>query len=425
MRERYLAEDVTRLKRALDDHGTLRFVPLATGLFSASPLGGGSAQSGYDNVWVRDNVYVAYAHLVRGDVATAVGVARALLTFFQTYERKIVDVISGVTDPQNVANRPHVRFDGRTLREVSGEKWSHAQNDALGYFVWLVSKLVRQRAFQPGPADWRTLSLFTRYFQAIRYWQDADSGHWEEVRKVSASSIGTVLAGLRELSNAISARPSHEQRALHAEAPNLLEDLVELGTNTLRGILPHECAPTSSSQGRRYDAALTFLVHPLGVVDGEMAGTVLADIGRELSGEIGIRRYPGDSYWAPDYDSKLSPADRTRDFSDDIEARDRLLSRAGDEAQWCIFDGFLSAHHGVELARTRAPEAREKQAAHLNRALRQITPPDALVPDSCPELYYLREGRWIANPHAPLQWTQASLVVALEQMEKTASIQAA
>ena len=37
------------------------------------------------------------------------------------------------------------------------------------------------------------------YFQAIRYWQDEDSGHWEERRKIEASSIGAVVAGLREL----------------------------------------------------------------------------------------------------------------------------------------------------------------------------------------------------------------------------------
>ena len=47
---------------------------------------------------------------------------------------------------------------------------------------------------------------------------------------------------------------------------------------------------------------------------------------------------PGDSYWAPDYDSRLSEADRTRDYSEDIESRNRLLERPGDEAQWCIFD---------------------------------------------------------------------------------------
>lgn len=36
----------------------------------------------------------------------------------------------------------------------------------------------------------------------------------------------------------------------------------------------------------------------------------------------GVRRYLGDSYWAPDYEARLSAADRTRDFSDDLAARD-------------------------------------------------------------------------------------------------------
>ncbi len=41
------------------------------------------------------------------------------------------------------------------------------------------------------------LALFALYFERIRFWEDEDSGHWEERRKVGASSIGTVLAGLR------------------------------------------------------------------------------------------------------------------------------------------------------------------------------------------------------------------------------------
>lgn len=40
------------------------------------------------------------------------------------------------------------------------------------------------------------LTRLVRYLKAIHFWQDEDSGHWEEQRKVSASSLGTVVAGL-------------------------------------------------------------------------------------------------------------------------------------------------------------------------------------------------------------------------------------
>ncbi len=47
--------------------------------------------------------------------------------------------------------------------------------------------------------DLEILALFPFYFQAIQYWEDEDSGHWEEDRKIEASSIGVVIAGLKEL----------------------------------------------------------------------------------------------------------------------------------------------------------------------------------------------------------------------------------
>jgi len=50
--------------------------------------------------------------------------------------------------------------------------------------------------------------------------------------------------------------------------------------------------------------------------DGGMADLVLHGISKYLAGAHGIRRYLGDSYWAPDYEARLSEMDRTRDFSD-------------------------------------------------------------------------------------------------------------
>ena len=57
---------------------------------------------------------------------------------------------------------------------------------------------MRVVAVHPDSEQLKCLADFPRYFAAIRYWQDEDSGHWEEVRKVLASSIGSVVAGLRE-----------------------------------------------------------------------------------------------------------------------------------------------------------------------------------------------------------------------------------
>jgi phosphorylase kinase alpha/beta subunit len=151
-----------------------------------------------------------------------------------------------------------------------------------------------------------------------------------------------------------------------------------------------------------------------------MGKQVISDCEQHLRGDIGFRRYVGDSYWAPDYDLKLSPQDWTRDFSNDLAVRDALLSGPGQEAQWCIFDSIISTHFGKRYQQGRDEGDRERQAEYLNRALRQITGDDQTPSWRCPELYYLRRGAYAPNPHVPLQWGQANLLMALCAMRATA-----
>jgi phosphorylase kinase alpha/beta subunit len=160
-----------------------------------------------------------------------------------------------------------------------------------------------------------------------------------------------------------------------------------------------------------------FLLFPLDVIsDRTMSALVLHDVDRFLAGDHGVRRYLGDSYWAPDYDVRLSAVERTRDFSDDIAARDALLSRIGDEAQWCLFDPILSAYYGRRFLGSGSLADCERQIFHFNRSLAQIT-----RHWRCAELYYRRNDEYVTNPHVPLQWTQANLVVALQWMRATSA----
>lgn len=385
----YSADAWSQLVEALRRHGTLTFDRLPSGLFPATHRGEIAAVSGYENVWVRDNVHIAYAHYVAGEMDVAVAVARRLLEFYSRYRFRFEDIIHGVTDPRDVSKRPHARFDGNLLEEVPSEKWAHAQNDALGYFLWFYTQLAHDGHVNPHE---EILALFPRYFAAIRYWEDEDSGHWEEARKISASSIGVVVAGLESYSRF---------------RPNPAAELAARGRAALNACLPHECAQIDPAKNRRYDSALLFLLFPLNVIDGPMAELLLHDNERYLSGEYGIRRYLGDSYWAPDYDLVLSAKDRTRDFSDDMQSRDALLKNIGDEAQWCIFDPILSCYYGRQ-------GDRERQTRHFHRALSQIT-----ASWECPELYYRKNGVYVPGPHLPLQWTQANLLMALQTMQAT------
>ena len=54
---------------------------------------------------------------------------------------------------------------------------------------------------------------------------------------------------------------------------------------------------------------------------------------------------------------------------------------------------------------------------YFNRSLAQLTTPTEGGGELlCPELYYLRQGRFVPNDVTPLLWTQANLRVALETM---------
>ncbi len=415
--KRYTADSVSQLEEVLRKNGALTFVSLPSGLFPASTAGDTIAASGYSNVWVRDNVYVAHAHELNGRTEVATQVASALVKFFHTQRQRFEDTILGVACPTEVLNRPHVRFDGQSLSEISGERWAHAQNDALGYFLWLYSRLAGNGHAPLGVQEVETLVLFPRYFDAISYWEDEDSGHWEEARKISASSIGTVVAGLEAFLQLLRAQPDTFAHHCHDLAlEKLLTNSLARGRAALESILPNECSQLTPSKNRRYDAALLFLIFPLSVVKGPIAELILHDANRFLKGAFGIRRYLGDSYWAPDYEKRLPAKERTKDFSESMALRDTLLEDVGDEAQWCLFDPILSAHYGRCFLETGLASAAEQQIYHFNRALSQITPSW-----KCPELYYLRNGEYVSNPHVPLQWTQANLLMALESMKTTAA----
>jgi hypothetical protein len=411
---RYNLEHVDAIERALAQHQTLKMRPLPSGLFRSVEVSAENERSGYGNVWVRDNVFVAYAHHRCGASDVAARTMKALFEFFARHDNRFRAIIARKADPDDPMQRPHVRFDGVRMRELEDARWPHAQNDALGYALWLLCVLAREGVMAIGARDRELLTLFVHYFDAIRFWQDEDSGHWEEARKCSASSIGAVVAGLEALL-AWDGRSTGPQRAaLDAHVTDRARELVVCGRDALTRILPNECAQRAPEKNRRYDAALLFLVHPLGIVMGEDEALILADIERYLSGRHGVRRYLGDSYWSPDYDELVPEIARSADYSENMQARDALLDSIGQEAQWCIFDPVLSAHYGRRFQLRGAEADFDLQVHHFERSLAQVT-------DTwrCPELYFLKHGVYVANPHTPLSWTQSNLMVALTELRES------
>jgi phosphorylase kinase alpha/beta subunit len=359
----------------LNASGTLRIPVLSSGLFAAATTTEFSSQINYHCTWVRDTVHVAHAHAVNGQSGVAVRAAAALCRFFATQQPRLRQIIADPALKHDAMRRPHIRFNGQTLKELQ-QTWPHAQNDALGYFLWLVASLAHGGHFQPGSEERELLALFSQYLESIEYWRDEESGHWEEVKKIAASSIGAVVAGLRAFKRVW-------------PCPTVDRLLAE-GEQALREILPAECLQPDPRKKREYDAALLFLIYPLNVVDDAMADRIIERTTANLLGRLGIKRYPGDSFYCTDYELQAARmgADPTGDFSEDLAARDALLG-AGGEAQWCIFDSIISAIYGQRFLRRRLPEDLALQTRFLNRALRQITSddPPRCGPMQCPELY--------------------------------------
>lgn len=418
----YKLADLQNITALLRDRQTFNFTTLDNGLFPAAIVSDNNEYTGYAAVWVRDNIYVAHCHYILGEIEIALKCVRCLSQYFSKHQHRFEKIINAEVDPNNVMQRPHVRFDGEDLTEID-QNWQHAQNDALGYFLWFYCKLIGDCVLQLSSRELEILTLFPLYFEAIAYWQDEDSGHWEEDRKVSASSIGVVLASLKSFRNLFI---EYDLISNYCRAKNqlvtleLLDLLILKGSDALREILPAESIKLET---RRYDAALLFLIYPLNVLDDVTGDCIIKDATNNLQGKYGISRYLNDSFWCRNY-TDLPENIRTSISSDReqwLQEQGRGLKQ-GEEAQWCIFDPIVSAIFGTKFQKTRRTEYLEKQTFYLNRSLGQLTAADSKVGAfKCPELYYLDRDKYVPNDATPLLWTQANLRIALTMMEQNLS----
>ncbi len=415
--EEYTPESLAKIRETLEACGTHAILPVEHGLFSATATAVAKSVSGYHNVWVRDNVLVANSFRLRGELAPAIACMQGLSQFFAKERPRFLDIINDASRKRkdDVMRRPHIRFAAQALGELA-EKWPHAQNDALGLALWFRFVLANSGALPIAAEDWEIYGLFPRYFAAIEYWQDRDSGAWEEGRAVRNSSVGAVVAGLEEMREYLSSPDTGKNAASVSAPPNTLaklDQLIEKGRARLDATLPFEAPPE-----RLADSALLSLIYPLRVVRKIAAqDAILSLVQARLKGQIGIKRYAGDSYFCQDYDQWFAPGQMSSDFSERMAYRDALL-QPGCEAQWCIFDPQLSIIYGERfLANPADAVSFRKQVYYFNRSLRQLTPEGG-----CPELYYLKNGEYVPNDHTPLLWTQANQALALHLMERSVKV---
>ena len=225
-----------------------------------------------------------------GDLDTVQKTYRAILDIFKKHEFKIDHAIS--KKPEYTHQYIHPRYDPQTFDEY-WEEWGNKQNDSVGCILFKIGELEKNH---PGLVvqtddDRRVLQKLVWYLSTLEYWQDPDSGVWEENEEVHASSIGACLAGLLSIK--------------HVEGIDVPEKLIENGKKALNNILPRE------SNGKFVDLALLSLIWPYHLTDHEQTKLILEHVEYHLLRERGVIRYKGDRYYNKNEDGWSEEAEWT------------------------------------------------------------------------------------------------------------------
>ncbi|MBO0991855.1 glycoside hydrolase family 15 protein [Bacillus sp. SD088] len=314
---------------------------LSNGAYTAS------LSKDYNYVWIRDVVYTVLPFL--HDRSERYEKAyHALFDLFRDYEWKID--IHTKQKPVYLFEYIHSRYSP-DLKEIDVE-WGHAQNDAVGAFLWGVGEGVKHgQKVVRDEADLRIVQKLVDYLECLQYWQAEDNGMWEENIELHASSVGACLAGLKAV-----------KMLVHVK-----EDLIRKGEETLRFLLPRE------SETKEVDLALLSLIYPYRLVDRETALTIVRQVSSRLERERGCIRYEDDQYY-----------------------------NEGREAEWCFGLPWLGLCY-LELGMD--GQANE----YVEKTIRNI-------PDNweIPELYI--GGKNEPNGNTPLAWSVALSYLFLKRM---------
>lgn len=386
----------------LKGNDCLTFPQLRSGLFPAANFDNlEKDETGMANAWSRDSAFIGLILLKTQPSDVVEKAARGLIDRLHMVRSSFKNAIKNGHAPEDDKERPPVRFAGQGSEPRYD--WANAQNDALGYSLQFIGAAVKSGNLEISDEDKVVLDTVVFYLDAVKYWQDAESGHWEEIKKVNASSIGTVIAGLQAVHDIVS-------------DPNVVMELIKTGRAALNSILPDESK--TPGMERLFDSALVFLVEPQGVVTDEMAATIIAGTEQNLMGEHGFRRYNGDSYWGPDYREHFLLGDRAADFSDpkDMAQRDQYLYPGG-EAQWTFIDPMVAAYYSRRYQKTGNSEDAQKAQTFMARSLSCIITHQKDGGERVwrlPELFFIEKGIWVPNDHLGLLWGQANLLYGLQ-----------
>lgn len=323
------------------------------------------------------------------------------------YQHRFSRIITGEVSGLDMRLRPHIRYCPFKLTELPVD-WGHAQNDALGMIAYLLFKglnadhlnLVADRLL---PLAEPFTVLLYHYLRTVHVWADFDLGAWEDWPAEHASSIGVVVAALREQRAYMlrNGSMSYDMQGRRLEVTvSAVDELLSLCEGKLREILPSEFVRGMHGSTRVVDAAL---INPLllcalsgrPLLDDAMTLRIIANVERELMGARGVCRYPGDVW-----DGRTNRSDL----------------QVGESAQWCHVSPMISVVFGELYRRSGDESFLRRQTEHFNRGMAHINEswciPEAYIVDPL-------SREWVADANQPLAWAQAMVLLSFAAMKQS------
>lgn len=333
----------------------LEDLQFSSGLFAASHKQVGT---GYDKAWLRDNFYECLAFEVLGDFDTVRKTYRAILDIFLKHEDKIDHAIA--RKPAHTHQYIHARFNPETFDEY-WEEWGNKQNDSIGAILFKIGELEKKQKglIVENDDDRRIVQKLVWYLSTLEYWHDPDSGMWEENEEVHASSVGACVAGLK--------------MAKHVEGVEVPDDLIQLGEQVLRAMLPRE------STWKFTDLSLLSLIWPYEVTSKAQADEILKNVEYHLLRDRGVIRYKSDRYYNANEDGW------------------------SEEAEWTFGLSWLAIIYEKRGEMEKAKEYLEMAKAVVTKK-------------GVPELYFSNSDKF--NDNTPLGWSESLFIVALHDVNE-------
>ena len=431
-----------------------------------------SSETNYNQIWVRDSLW-GYKKLINDNTEESKAIAKnvllSLLDYFST-PNQIARAKAAIVNPNLVLlckngnmNAIHIRFDASILDDVQvdgqPERWTHKQNDALGFLLSEVISAVENKDISFDDLNQAnseilnatkridTLIYLVTYLNALKFYQMADSGSWEENEAIRASSIGFVINGEEKLYDYLKSETTDADHDAFVQAyddfvnnnnyqyyssQNFLPFYIDEGYKVIKLLIDNggECACYDQIDGnyRTADAALLNLIYPCNLKNLEHSykSKILKIINDDLITPVGIKRYQNDNYQSANF---WFNGIKTDINEGDTAAKRKKTFIAGTEASW-FFDSWYAISN-LELVNDPETTSSEKLSLEdnvykfLNRSIGQISQPNNYLangettdimgfPESYNVIYKNNENYWyIASAINNLNWARAMFSILL------------